>query len=351
MKKLSLPIVILFAVILVSCKKESKPEAINNEDEAAIAVKLAPVQQGEYVLPIISSGLITTSTEAKLSFKVGGIIATILVEEGQSVTKGQLLASLDLTEINAQVVQAKNNLEKTKRDLDRVKRLQADSAATLEQVQNATTAYDVAKESFTIANFARQYAEIRAITSGKVLKKYVNEGELINSGTAVLLINSAAQNEWIVKTGLADVDWVRVKKGDKATVTSDAYPGIVFNATVSLVSEGAEVVNGLYLTEVKINNSSSEKFASGLFANVKITPSQQQQLSTVPIEAVIEGQGKNAFVFVVNADGKTVKKQPIVVAYLENNQAFISSGLEQTTEVVTGGSAFLTEYSTVKIAR
>ncbi len=349
MKKLSLSSIILLTVILISCKNDRKPEVTTKEDEAAIAVKLEPVQRGEYVLPIISSGLISTSTEAKLSFKVGGIISSILVEEGQSVTKGQLLASLDLTEINAQVVQAKNNFEKAKRDLERAKRLQVDSAATLEQVQNATTAYDVAKESFTIANFTRQYAEIRATTSGKVLKKFVNEGEQINAGVAVVLINSAAQNEWIVKTGLADVDWVRVTKGDKATVTSDAYPGVVFDATVSLVSEGAEVVNGLYLTEVKIKTN-GRKFASGLFANVKIMPSQQHKLSTVPIEAVIEGQGKNAFVFVVKEDGKTVKKQPVVVAYLENNQAVISSGLEQITEVITGGSAFLTEFSTIKIA-
>ena len=352
MKKLFLPISLFAAatVFIASCKKEDKSLVAETQNEAAIAVTVAPVKNGEYVLPIISSGLITTSTEARLSFKTGGIVSRIFVEEGQSVSKGQLLAALDLTEINAQHVQAKNTLEKAKRDLDRATRLRADSAATLEQVQNATTAYDVAKESFTIAAFARQYSEIRANTSGNVLKKFVNQGELISAGAPVLLINAAAQNEWIVKTGLADVDWVRVKKGDKATVTTDAYPAEVFDATISLVSEGADLVNGLYLTEVKIRPT-DKKFASGLFANVKITPSHKQQLASVPIEALIEGQGKSAFVFIASTDGKTVSKQAVTVAYLENNQAYIASGLEQVTEVITGGSAFLTEFSTIKIAR
>ncbi|MGC4022693.1 MAG: hypothetical protein QM734_12475 [Cyclobacteriaceae bacterium] len=122
------------------------------------------------------------------------------------------MASLDLTEIDAQVAQAKNNLDKTQRDLDRGKRLLKDSAATLEQIQNLTTAHNVAEESFRIASFNRQFSTIRANTSGKVIRKFANEGELVGSGTPVLMVNSSAQNEWIVKIGLPDVDWVRVEE-------------------------------------------------------------------------------------------------------------------------------------------
>jgi multidrug efflux system membrane fusion protein len=350
MKKFTLPLLRLFllAGILPSCSH--KPTETVANDEAAIVVNLAPVQTGNYALPVTSSGLITTTTEAKLSFKIAGVISRILVEEGQTVSKGQLLASLDLTEIGAQVDQARNNQDKAKRDLDRTKRLLADSAATLEQVQNAATAFDVAGEAYNIAAFNRLYSEIRATTSGKILKKYVNEGELVTPGNPVLLMNSAGQNEWIVKVGLADVDWVRVKKADPASVVTDAYPGISFNAVVSLLGEGADAVNGLYPAEVKINTS-QHKLASGLFAKVVIQPSQKAALRSIPVEALVEGNGNNSFVFVVNSDQKTVKKIPVTVAYLENNLAFISHGLEQVREVITGGSAFLTEFSTVKIAR
>jgi multidrug efflux system membrane fusion protein len=353
MKKIFLSslMIISLAVVFVTCKhneEKKQKEAAPLADESAIAVKLTPVTKGNYSMPIISSGLISTETESRLSFKVGGIVSRILVEEGQSVTKGQTLAFLDLTEIDAQAAQAKNNFEKTKRDLERGQRLYKDSAATLEQIQNLQTAYDGANEAFTIASFNKQYATIRATASGKIIKKFVNEGEQVTAGAAVLMTNSAAANNWIVKIGLPDVDWVRVKKGDHASIVFDAYPSVIFDGEVSLINEGADFVNGLYLAEVKIK-SNGKKLASGLFAKVEITPSEKQALHGIPIEALVEGSGKNAFVFV--AKDKTVKKLPVTVAYLHGDTAIVSKGLEDVNEVITGGSAFLTESSTIQITQ
>lgn len=335
------------ALLLLSCaKKEVKTETAI--DDAAVAVRMTDVTEGDFSMPVISSGLITTGTESRLSFKTGGIVTSILVQEGQTVTKGQLLATLDQTEIDAQVSQAKNNLDKTRRDLERVERLFKDSAATLEQYQNVKTAYDVANESSRIAGFNKTYSTIRANANGKVIRKFVNEGELVGGGSPVLMINSADDNDWIVRIGLPDVDWVRIKKGDKAVVRTDAYPGETFDAVISLISEGADVVSGLYMVEVKIN-SKSKKFASGLVANVEITPSSQQKLKSIPIEAIVEGSGSNAFVFVASDDNKSVKKIPVRIAYLLDNKAMISGGLDSIQKVITAGSAFLTENSTIKV--
>jgi len=165
-----------------------------------------------------------------------------------------------------------------------------------------------------------------------------------------LVINSAGKNDWIVKIGLPDVDWVRVKKGDPAKITTDAYGNEPFAGDVHVINEGADAVSGLYQAEVRIN-SAGRKLASGLFAKVEIKPSDKTRLHYVPIEALVEGQGKRAFVFVVNDDGKSVRKLPVVVAFLDNKTAYIADGLNGIKEVVTAGSAFLTENSTVKIER
>jgi membrane fusion protein, multidrug efflux system len=350
MKKLfqTLLIATVLGALLGACSKNEKKEITSTAiDESAVAVKLAPVQVGEYSLPVISSGLISTENESKLSFKAGGIISRIYVKEGESVSKGQLLASLDLTEIDAMVSQAKNSLEKTKRDLERGQRLLKDSAATLEQIQNLQTAFDVADESFRIASFNRQFSTIRANTSGKVIRKFVNEGELINGGMPVLTINSAANNDWIVRIGLPDVDWVRVKKGDKAQIYTDAYPNDYFDGDLNVINEGADLVNGLYQAEVRVKPG-NKKLASGLFAKVEIIPSAKKKLQSVPIESIVEGQGKKAFVFVVKPDKKSVQKVSVTVAFLQDKSAFILGGLTNVNEVVTSGSAFLTENSVVK---
>jgi membrane fusion protein, multidrug efflux system len=350
MKRLFIvPVHFIFGLIFLACGHQEKKEITKTVfDESAVAVRLAAVESGEYSLPIISSGLISTEVESKLSFKIGGVISKIYVAEGGTVTKGQLLASLDPTEIDAQVTQAKNNLEKTKRDLERGQRLLKDSAATLEQIQNLQTAYNVADENFRIVSFNRQFSSIHANTSGKVTRKFVNEGELINGSTPVLTINSAGQNDWIVKIGLPDVDWVRIKKGDKASITTDAYPTEVFEGYLHVINEGADASNGLYQAEVRVNPG-NRKLASGLFAKVEIVPSVKIKLQHIPVEALVEGQGKNAFVFVVSPDGKTVQKLPVVLAYLNDKAAFVSKGLDNVKQVITAGSAFLTENSTIKI--
>jgi multidrug efflux system membrane fusion protein len=337
-------------LLLAACGKKEQPTQEQSIDESAVAVKLTPVQVGEYSLPIASSGLIATENESRLSFKIAGIVSKIYVKEGQSVTKGQLLASLDLTEINAQVSQAKNNLDKTKRDLERGQRLLKDSAATIEQLQNLQTAFQVADEAYRIATFNQQYATIRANQSGKVIRKLINEGELVSPGAPALIINAASQNNWLVKIGLPDVDWVRVKIGDRVKVTTDAYPNVIFEGVVSTINEGADAISGLYQAEVKVNPG-NKKLASGLFAKVQIIPAEKAKLWIVPIEALVEGAGKQAYVFVANADQKTVRKVAVNIAYLEGIQAYLLSGVEEVSEVITAGSAFLTENSTITISK
>ncbi|HOX82813.1 MAG TPA: efflux RND transporter periplasmic adaptor subunit [Chryseolinea sp.] len=350
-KILTLFVPLVLGVTLWMCsKQESKETTKPIVDESTISVKLAPVKTGDYSLPIISSGLISTEIESRLSFKTSGIISRIYVTEGQSVSAGQILATLDLTEIDAQVSQSKNSLEKAKRDLGRAQRLYADSAATLEQVQNAETAFNVADESYRIASFNKRYATIQASSNGKVIKKFVNEGELVSGGAPVLMVNSSGKNDWIVKIGLPDVDWVRVKKGDKVEVTTDAYPGVAFDASVNVINEGADPVNGLYQVEVKINPQ-GKRLASGLFARVEIIPTESQSLKSIPIEALIEGDGKQAFVFVVNQDQKSVLKVKVRIAYLQQREAVISQGLEKVSEVINEGSAFLTEFSAITVSR
>ncbi len=341
---------VLMAAVLFTCgQKESASETTAEAiDESAVAVKLTDVREGNYSLPAVASGVVTTATESRLSFKIGGIVSRILVEEGQTVTRGQLLATLDPTEIDAQLAQAKNNLDKLARDFERVERLYKDSAATLEQYQNVKTGFDVANESYRIASFNKQYATIRANSSGKVIRKFVNEGELVNGGSPVLMINSASENNWIVRVGLADVDWVRIRKGDKAIVKMDAYEQEPFDGVVSLLAEGADPVSGLYLAEVKID-SKGKKLASGLVASVEIIPSDIRKLKSIPIEAIVEGTGSHAFVFVPTADQKSVRKVPVRVAWLANELAIVSEGLQDVAQVVTSGSAFLTETSTIRV--
>ncbi|MCB0534405.1 MAG: efflux RND transporter periplasmic adaptor subunit [Lewinellaceae bacterium] len=329
-----------------SSAEPKKTETQNPADER-IPVYTAHVQSKLIDLPVHASGMLTSSAEQRLAFKIGGVISKIYVDEGDAVRPGQLLATLDKTEIDAQVSQANQVLLKAERDLGRVEGLYRDSSATLELLQNATTGRDVAKEGLQIAKFNQQYAEIRATRGGKIIKKLMNAGEITGPGTPVFVLFETGTNDWVVKVNVSDRDWARLRTGMPAKVTMDAYPGTVFNGRVSDLAPAADPANGLYPVEIRIQPQ-GKRFAPGLFAEVDIAPQQARRYAVVPVEAIIEGDGLEAFVFALQPDGESVQKIPVQVAFLEGNLAVLAQSLPETTEVITSGAPYLTEKKKVK---
>ncbi len=346
---------VLFLLTLWSCEKKPDTTATGNvradstqTDASVVPVKLASVQAVERAEPVVASGLVSSSQEARLSFKIGGIISKLYVDEGQPVRKGQLLATLNLTEIDAQVTQAQLAREKSERDLARVKKLFADTAATLEQLQNATTGSSVASQNLTIAQFNRGYAQIRASVDGTVTRKLVNEGEFIAPGGGVYLISGNRQGDWVVRVGISDKDWARLKLGDRATISLDAYPGRTLSGTIAELAQAADPMNKLYEVEIRLNPA-GVKLAPGLFAKATLTPAQQRSYVMVPIEAIVEGNGKDGYVYVLESDRRHVRKQPVQIGYISGANVLLTNGLSADKQVITSGSAYLVEGSLVAV--
>jgi RND family efflux transporter MFP subunit len=353
LETLAMPALVTVALIGLFCllggcgEKSAANNASAPVEEEYIPVHTAAVQQRTIALPIHASGILSSSAEQRLSFKVGGVIRKIYVDEGDVVRPGQLLAILDKTEIDAQVAQAQQGLAKAERDLGRVEGLYKDSSATLELLQNATTGRDIAKETARIAQFNQQYAEIRATRGGKIIKKLMNEGEITGPGTPVFVLFETGKDDWVIKINVSDRDWARLNLGMAAKVTMDAYENTSFQGKVTDLAPAADPASGLYTVEIRIAPQ-GKRFAPGLFAQVDITPSQSRPYTIIPIESIVEGNGKSAFVFALQPDGVSVRKMPVQIAFMEGNQVVVAGGLEQVQEVVTDGAPYLTEKKKVK---
>jgi membrane fusion protein, multidrug efflux system len=342
--RMSLAAIVAFA--LTNCSDNKA--AVTPPAEIPIPVVVQPVVTGDQGRILQYSGLIASNAESHLSFKIGGIISRIYVKEGDHVAAGQLLATLDLTEIDAQVQQAGQNVEKAQRDENRLKNLYRDTVASLEQLQNIHTQLSVATESLHIASFNRQYAQIRASTSGTILQKLMNEGEYASSGTAILLFNGTAANDCVVRFGVSDKDWAVLRKGDKATVSIDAYPDQPFSGTITKLAEGADADNGTYPVEVTVLPA-GHKLAPGLFCTLRLQPPSHTIYSFIPASALAEGEGSTGFVYTLNADKMTVKKIPVHVAFLQGDQIAVNAGLDHVQQVITEGVGYLTDGATVRV--
>ena len=365
MKKHSLKSTRLFLSVLIplsiltvfnACKK-SKAETLpvqnavqKADDMEIIAVKTVAVQTKSIAHEIVGTGMLMSKAEARLSFKTGGVINKIYVREGDDVKAGQLLATLDMTEINSQVAQAQLGVQKAERDLQRAKNLYADTVATLETVQNATTGSDIANKTLEIAKFNQRFSEIRAPRSGKVLKKLMNEGELAGPGMPLFFINEATANssDWVVRVGVSDRDWAALRVGNSATLSFDAYPNEAFTGRISKLADIVDATSGTYEVEIAVNTK-GKRMAAGLFAHVQMQPSAGSPMTLIPIEALVEGNGTEGYVWTLNADNVSVTKSPVKIIQILDKEIGIS-GLSANS-VITDGSSYLTEKAKVKVVQ
>ncbi|WP_064198319.1 MULTISPECIES: efflux RND transporter periplasmic adaptor subunit [Emticicia] len=332
------------ALLAISCGK--KQETKKEETDETLTVEVQPVSKKSLSEPIIASGVLSSKSEMKLAFKTGGMIRRVYVQEGQFVKEGQLLAELDLSEIDAQVRQAKLGLEKSERDLERVKKLYADEAATLTNVQDATTGYDVAKQSVQVAEFNQKLSRIYAPTSGRILRKISEQGELITPFAPAFILGTG-ESAYLVNVGLADRDVVKVKLGDAATVYLDAYPNEPFHARVTQIAQTVNPATGTFEVELQLTPN-GKKLISGFVAKAEISSAKGAATLSVPIEALVEADKDKAFVFTLNPN-QTVNKTPVRIGHIFGSNVAITSGITEGTQIITKGANFLTDKAKVKI--
>lgn len=314
--------------------------------ETAIPVRLTPVLDGESAQPIEATGTLAASEELELSFKIGGVVARVLVQEGQTIQAGQALAALDLREIDAHLAKAQTALRKAQRDLARTQSLYKDSVATLENVQDATSAVEIAQSDYTTAAFNQRYAMIVAPSAGVVLRKHAAAGELVAPGQPVVVMGSAPSGS-VVRVGLTDRDAVRVRIGDPATVTFSAYPDRQFSAHVSEVPAAANPMTGTYAVEVRL--AEAPAMASGLIGNVIIRPRASGDARKIPVEALVEADGNNAVVYTVNND--VAQRRDITIAAINDRYVAVTAGLDDASLVVGAGSVYLSDGAKVRVVR
>jgi membrane fusion protein, multidrug efflux system len=342
MKSIFIFSIVSILIVFSSCKKEINEVKSTSKISALTStiVKTALIGDQSDEGPILQQGIVMSKSEAKPSFKTGGVIARTYVSEGQMVRKGQLLATLKMDEINAQVRQAEEGFSKSERDMTRARNLFADSVATLEQVQNATTAFEFAKRTVEIAKFNRQYSQVLSPISGKVVKQLMHAGEIVGPGMPIYGIIGTSSQDWIVRAGLVDRDWARAHVGDNVDLTFDAYPGQNYKGKISEKSVVTAGNSGVFDVEIRMSKQPTN-LAAGLISKVTIYPTKKLAFRTIPIESLvgISGQVGRAFTIV---DGKA-KTLNLTIAKILGERVAISQGLEGVTELITTGAMFLEE--------
>lgn len=177
-------------------------------------------------------------TEIEISSKVAGRVLSIPFEEGRDVKKNDLLVRIDYDELSAQRSSARANLDNAVKNLKRARDLYASGSVSKKDLDNAETAYSVARAGLDLVTASIDNAVIYSPIQGTVLEKNLEVGEMAFPGTAILTVGDLTV-PWI-RIYVSTVNLKYVKLGQRAEVEVDSWPGVRFPGKVVSISNKAE---------------------------------------------------------------------------------------------------------------
>lgn len=333
---------------LAACGGSSSAPTTGGAETRAAPVRVATAGPADFLTRIAVVGRVEPDRSFVLAFKTPGVVTVLNVQEGDAVKKGQVLAELDSRDVDAQWRQAEEAADKAARELARVQQLNAKGFASKAALQDAAALAKSTRAAAQAAGSNRGYAKIVAPNDGVVLKRHVEANGVIAAGAPVLTLSDMSE-AFVLTAGLADRDALRVALGDAAEVTFDAFPGQAFAATVAEIGADADVRTGTFQVKLKIA-ASADTLKSGLVGRAAITPARQVAANlAVPVDAILEGHGETAFVFVVDGEG-TAKRTRIKVGRLSGDLVAVTGGLQPGQQVVVDGAGYLTDGEKVAVA-
>ena len=265
------------SLLVLSCGSDHKTSKAENM--TPIVVKINAVKTDQNNLLITASGKIQASNSANLSTRMMGFVNKIYVNVGDKVKKGQLLLSVNNTElqakraqVNAGITEATAAFTNAEKDYNRYKNLFAENSASQKELDDMTAHFEMAKARLEGANQMKNeidaqftYANIRAPFNGVITNKFIEAGDMANPGMTLIAVESPKQFE--VTAMVAESDISKIRPNSKVDVLVKSMNQSI-SGTVSEVSSSAKNTGGQYLVKIALDKTDA-KILSGMFTTVQ----------------------------------------------------------------------------------
>ncbi len=354
--------IIALTFLFISCGKDKK-ETANNEP--AIAVQLSGTTNDNNSPFVTASGKIEAENSANLSTRMMGYVTKVHVKVGQKVGAGQLLVSINNTDLHAKkaqvdasILQATAAFNNAKKDYDRFVNLYAQQSASQKELDDMTARYEMAKATLEGARQMRNevmaqfsYSNITAPFSGEITNAFVKEGDMANPGMPLVGIEGASRLQ--VTAMVSESDISSITNGMTVKVMVKSLNKEVAGK-VSEVSGSAKNTGGQYLVKVNLNQI-DKSILSGMFVNVQF-PVENKKESTnlvfdkvmVPEIALVK-QGQLTGIYTVG-NGNTAILRWLRIGKSFGNQVEVLSGLSANESYIVSADGKLFNGAKVQLA-
>jgi membrane fusion protein (multidrug efflux system) len=316
----------------------------DEEKETAIPVSVHEIARGSVSSYITATSNLVAENEVQVLAEAEGRVEALHVEEGQPVTKGQLLAALVRDDEQIAYEKAEVRLANAKSAFDRAQRLGNEGLVTEEDLDKATMEHRVAQQELAEAEWKLNKTEIRAPFDGRITARNITLGQHVRLGDELFTVTDF--DPLISRIYLPEKDVMGLEEGRSVRITLKSDESVEFDGRIRQISPVVDTSTGtVKLTLEAIQPPLGVR--PGGFVKIAIVRETHSDAILLPREAVIR-ELQSAHVFVVKEDN-TVERRDVTLGMEEDDHLEVTSGLESGEVVVVAGQGGLKDGETIKI--
>ncbi len=318
-------------------------EEADTENTEAIPVEVAEISSGAVASYITATANLVPEDQVRVLAETEGRVAALLVEEGDQVSRGEALASLDRDE--AEIALAKARLRATNSRLawERASGTMDRGLIAREEFDRLTMEHEVAKQEVAEAEWRLDRTVIRAPFGGIVTERFINPGQHLRPGDEVFSV--ADFDPLIARIYLPEKDVLTLKEGREVGLVLAADDTVRFTGRIRQVSPVVDTATGTVKVTVE-SASTPPQVRPGAFVSVEIVRERRDGAVLLPRRSVIR-EMRTAHVFVT--DGSTAEKRAVTLGLEEGDVIEALGGVEAGETVIVAGQGGLKPGAKIKV--
>ncbi len=314
-----------------------------NEAPQAVRVRVAAVKPELLEVRATTVGTIEPEHKVVVAAQEEGVVTELFVREGDRVTKGQLLAKLDDRELLAQLEEAEARLTEASGQWQRAQSLVKEGLITAAEADAARASFAVAQARVSALRTRLSFTRITAPVDGVVTARHVEIGSLVAARSPVVEL---AAGRMVLRVPVSELDVVKLKVGDQASVVVDALAATPVQARIERIFPAADPSSRQVTVELVLQSVPSG-LRPGFLARAELSLERIANAMLVPEGVVMRGSEFPFFVYVVE-DG-TARVRPIEVGLRQGGKALVTKGLAPGDRVVVEGASLLRDGQAVVV--
>jgi membrane fusion protein (multidrug efflux system) len=319
------------------------------EANSAVPVSVIKVAPENFAGYLEVQGRVDFDQNATVGARAAGTLTSVRVQRGDQVRKGQVLATVDASVLDANIAELRTRMELAKTVYEKQAGLWKQQIGTEVQYLQAKNNYEALQRNLASLNQQKALYNVVAPYAGVVDNVLPKLGETVAPGAPVVQLNSGQGGK--VLADVSEAYAGSIKAGDKALVTLPDVGKEEIPSTVRTVSRTISATSRTFTVELRLPSQQASRLRPNMVATVRIKNYGNASATVLPVD-LIQHDEENAYVLVVNKEGgkAVAAKRVIKTGQTYNGKQEVLSGLKQGDEVISAGYQNLNEGQPLKVS-